>query len=916
MATGTFNTSGTDASGYTTLSSGVEAATGAAFWNGKYRSNPVGVSESGSLSFRSVVKLPIDFTSLTNAVQITAATLQMRYFDTGVDLDQVYNTGSRTVNLHRLLVAFTESPGSDPGTGLGWSSSSTQNWNTKLKTAGTHYDATVIASKALTAAVSDKTLHEWDILSFIQKIAPASLLVGATTGVAGEGLTNNGILLKMSSTNASQGVEYYSKEGATAASTSVPTIVLTYTTNQAPNKPVPTSPLSGALQTGANVTLSAPFTDPDAGNVPSGFDIEISTNSDYSSPIFSQTYVSTTTPMTANVAMANFTSGINYYWRIRARDTAGVNSPWSDLATAYFTAPTNVGVQPPQEGNPNFAVTTSPSRNKYRLEFYPLAAGATHFEPTPSAVIFDAKKIGIAQQVNAGGEFFFTLPSDHPQISKILPQKTFWRASRWDERAGYFRIMSEGLLVKSTSYPNEVVFYGLDKMGMINRTIVSTKDIGADFSHVSLDLDQLHDDVMRRGSRTGSVTAATVPATGEVKYTSTAHPFRIGDALVITGTTSWDMPLATVISVATNDFTIRSATTSGTFTTGTAALADSVSDIGWVVSPTNRFRDYSVTNSGNATATATKSVKIAGLPAIQALGAMADVLMAGTTNRVIIENPNVGLAAAKIDTMSVGLRHRHLTLEQVTKPSWSLWYGVNIKRYKVDDNLDRLATRAIIINEETINPNKYTTATSTNGDSALYAIYGLIDAVEDVTEEKNELDYAGTVLYNLNPDRLFTIETDLVQGTISPFDGYAVGDDITVYIKDDQVNIAKDLTLVAQQFIGNANGAEFLAFGFAQKIAKEFLIAGAEPETPLTRAERMAAAGTAMRDAAAVAAREAADQRGTLEGMPGSPDRGIIGGGEGDRFVDPTPITLPPQPSPIADAPPVVRPPLIPRRRS
>ena len=895
MATGTFNTNGTDASGYTTLSSGVEASTGAAFWNGKYRSNPVGVSEGGGLSFRSVVKLPIDFSSLTNAIQITAATLQMRYFDTGGTYDQVRNTGSRTVNLHRALVAFTESPGIDDPSG--WQSSSTQNWNTRLKTAGTHYDSTVIASKALTAAVSDKTLHEWDILSFIQKIAPASLLVGATTGVAGEGLANNGILLKMSSTNSSQAVEYYSREGATAASTSVPTIVITYTTNQPPNKPVPTSPLNGALQSGASVILSAPFTDPDAGNIPSGFDIEISANADYSSPIFSQTYSSISTPMTAEVDMANFTSGINYYWRIRSRDNAGANSPWSDLATAYFTAPTNVGVQPPQEGNPNFAVTISPSRNKYRLEFYPLAVSATHFEPKPSAVIFDAKKIGIAQQVNAGGEFFFTVASDHPQIAKIIPQKTFWRACRWDERAGFFRIMSEGLVVKSTSYPHEVVFYGIDKIGMINRTIVSTKDIGADFSHIGLNLSQLHDDVMRRGERAQVVSAAASATAGEATYTAVEHPFRVGDAIRILGTTGWDMPLATIIATTIDDFTIKSSTAGGTFTSTQVELADTVSDIGWSLYPAARFRDYTVTNSGNSTATDTKSVKIAGLNAIQALAAMADVLMAGTTKRVIIENPNVGLPAAKIDTMSVGLRHRHLTLEQVTKPSWSLWYGVNIKRYKIEDNLDRLATRAIIVNEETINPNKYTTATGTNGDVSLYNEYKLIDAVEDVTEEKNELDYAGNLLYNLNPNRLFTIETDLVQGSISPFDGYAVGDDITVYIKDDQVSIAKDLTLVAQQFIGSSNGAEFLAFGFAQKIAKEFLINGAEPETPLARADQVSTAATAMQAAASAAARERADQQGTLDSLGRLSDRGMISNGDGDKFVDPNPITLPPPPT-------------------
>ena len=63
MATATF-TATVDASAIATWSSGTE--TGMANWNGKYRATPVGVSGSGSYSYRGLVNIPIDFTTLTD----------------------------------------------------------------------------------------------------------------------------------------------------------------------------------------------------------------------------------------------------------------------------------------------------------------------------------------------------------------------------------------------------------------------------------------------------------------------------------------------------------------------------------------------------------------------------------------------------------------------------------------------------------------------------------------------------------------------------------------------------------------------------------------------------------------------------------------------------------------------------------
>ena len=838
MATSTFNTSVTDASGFTTLSpqtsstSKVEVADGVDVWNGVYRSNPVGVTEGYQYSFRSVIKIPIDFATLTGAVQITGATLKLRYFNVSATLNQVWNTGSRTVNVHRSLVSFTESPGADSGTGLGWQSSTTQNWDKKLKTAGTHYDATVIASKALSGTVANKTLHEYDILPFIQKIAPASLLVGSTTGVAGEGLANNGLLLKMSATNAAQGAEYYSREGAATYSTDAPTIVLTYTTNQAPTVPTDLSPNSDALQSGTKITFTADFNDPDAGDTMKHFEIQITDGEDFSTTLVDQTVTATT--ISFESLMNNYTSGIIYKWRVRATDAAGAISEWSETQT--FTAPTNTSTAPPPlTGNTNFATTQTPARSKYRVEIYSILPSLNGFDPNPVALLFDAKNIGVGTQVNGSGECFFTLVNTHDQIEVIDPQKTFFRICRWDKWAGYYRVMTEGIITRKEEGRNETLFYGIDKMGMLNRSMVFTDAVGSTYSHVSVTISQLHDSIMRRTGRTATVTAASV-ATGEITYTAASHPFRTGDVVTVVGTTGLDCTLSTITAVTSTTFKVKSAATASPWTgTASATLAKSIIDLGWGESPAELFRDYSVSNpSSSATASDTKSIQVSGQNCLDAISAFADLLMAGTTNKVILENPNIGLPAAAIDTMNVGLRYRHLTLTDIVKPGWWLQYGVNVKQYKLSDNLDQMSTRASVINRSNIGSSLTSSPYNGDTDVDLYNEYLLIQRIEVTSEERNEIDYSAQFRYNTHPDRLWTLEVNVKPNWITPFDGYAVGDDLTVYIVDHPVSITKDLTLVAQQWIANDNGAEYMAFAFSQRMEKDFKIKKEEvvPPTP------------------------------------------------------------------------------------
>jgi hypothetical protein len=782
----------------------------------------------------------------------------------------------------------------------------------------------------------------------------------------------------MSSTNSTQGAEYYSKEGAVTYSTDGPTIVLTYTTNTNPNKPVPTDPLDLEIPAGDEIAFTATYSDADS-DLPAEVTLEVHRMDDEDDTTFdnlvqTKTVTSSADPLSVSLSTNLFETGEKYHWRMKVKDARGGVSEWSDLDTASFTAPTNTsGFPPPVDGNPDFAVTKTSARNKYRLEFYNPNSTFTAYDPRPVAVIFDAKSIGIGQTVNGIGECFFTISSDHPQISVINPQRTFWRACRWDSRAGYFRVIGEGLVTNSATSPHSVVFYGVDKLGMLNRNVASLEFVGEANSHLDVTIGDLHDSIMSRGVGAATVTGVTTypkatitnvtrnavatitgisfPVAGTVRFAATNtffvgekvtisgvtpvgynlakqvvtgctgtyfeiasnstaawtsggiatsetlkytanNTFTAGDVITITGIspTGYNLTDVTVLGATSTYFTIENGSLTGAYVSGglatpdkngtvrytatnaftggqvvtitgispsnfdaelvtitdresgwfeikseelgtyvsggSAVLAKHITDLGWE-GGTDIFADYSVSGSTKPTAVATKSVQVAGQTAIDALSGFADIVMGGTTNKVIIENPNIGLPAASIETMNVGLRHRHLELADVVKPLWWLQYGVNIKRFRVNDNLNTMATRANIINR-TFSTGDGSGFYNGKTDPDLYAQYGLLDVVEVVTDERNDIDFTAQMQYNLHPDRLFTVEMDVVPNSISPFDGYAVGDDVTMYIVDDALSIQKDLTITAQQWIGNANGTEYLAFAFSQKMEKSFII----PTTP------------------------------------------------------------------------------------
>lgn len=87
------------------------------------------------------------------------------------------------------------------------------------------------------------------------------------------------------------------------------------------------------------------------------------------------------------------------------------------------------------------------------------------------AVIKDAKYIGVSSYLNEGGEMFFTLPYNHPQINECLPLERHYRVDRYDEDDLTYRTIGRGILQDYVASDDEVVFYGVDYMTVLNQTL-------------------------------------------------------------------------------------------------------------------------------------------------------------------------------------------------------------------------------------------------------------------------------------------------------------------------------------------------------------------------------------------------------------------------------------------------------------
>jgi hypothetical protein len=86
------------------------------------------------------------------------------------------------------------------------------------------------------------------------------------------------------------------------------------------------------------------------------------------------------------------------------------------------------------------------------------------------AVIDDAKDIGGSAYANDAGEFFMTLPINHPQIDTIAPWQTHYEVSRRNS-SGTYDPLFVGLINNYVQDENEAVVYGVDYLGLYDLSI-------------------------------------------------------------------------------------------------------------------------------------------------------------------------------------------------------------------------------------------------------------------------------------------------------------------------------------------------------------------------------------------------------------------------------------------------------------
>ncbi len=113
------------------------------------------------------------------------------------------------------------------------------------------------------------------------------------------------------------------------------------------------------------------------------------------------------------------------------------------------------------------------SQAPFRITLWDMT-GAGRGRGSVKAVISDAKYIGCSTYLNQGGEMFFTLPYNHPQIAECDPLNRHYRVDRWDEEDAVYRTVGSGILQDFSATDNETVFFGVDYLGVLNQTITDT----------------------------------------------------------------------------------------------------------------------------------------------------------------------------------------------------------------------------------------------------------------------------------------------------------------------------------------------------------------------------------------------------------------------------------------------------------
>jgi hypothetical protein len=107
---------------------------------------------------------------------------------------------------------------------------------------------------------------------------------------------------------------------------------------------------------------------------------------------------------------------------------------------------------------------------KARVTLYDIAA-SNRAPQNVKAIITDAKDIGVSAYANEGGEAFFTLPWNHPQIAEIQPWLRHYKIERQHPVSAAWSVIGVGMLDEFDATKDEVIAYGRDYLSLFDSSI-------------------------------------------------------------------------------------------------------------------------------------------------------------------------------------------------------------------------------------------------------------------------------------------------------------------------------------------------------------------------------------------------------------------------------------------------------------
>jgi hypothetical protein len=256
--------------------------------------NYLPIGNYSGYNYRALIAFAYSFAGI---ISIESAILHMRVSDQ----NKVAFGSDPDIDFYRLTSAFTEGSAT---------SLSASNATTRANEPGTGAHA-----GPFDVSTTQNAWVTFDITNILQNALSLGVFYGLSV---------------RPNTNATSDVtEFWSRESGGA-----PYIVVTYTTNRAPNVPTVSSPdvANGGLVGTTTPTLNVNMTDPD-GDAINQFNWQIDDNSDFSSPIqdvYSGSPVGAS-GITVGVVPAALSRGGTYYFRARAADV----SVWGNWSTTF-----------------------------------------------------------------------------------------------------------------------------------------------------------------------------------------------------------------------------------------------------------------------------------------------------------------------------------------------------------------------------------------------------------------------------------------------------------------------------------------------------------------------------------------------------------------------------------------------------